>query len=73
MVLVQGGSLGPQVRQVLREPLTKCSLLLPSSQGETRKVGAPVVVQRVTNPTSIHEDTGLIPGLAQWVKDPPLP
>ena len=26
----------------------------------------------VTNPTSIHEDTGLRPGLTQWVKDPAL-
>ena len=25
--------------------------------------------QWVKNPTSIHEDVGLTPGLVQWVKD----
>ena len=37
------------------------------------KKGVPVVAQQVSSLTSIHEDTDLIPGLAQWVKDLVLP
>ena len=27
------------------------------------------MAQQLTNPTSVHEGAGLIPGLAQWVED----
>ena len=31
------------------------------------------MAQKLMNPTSIHDDMCLIPGLAHWFKDPVLP
>ena len=35
--------------------------------------GVPLVAQWLMNPTSIHKDTGSIPGLTQWAEDLVLP
>ena len=37
------------------------------------KLGVPIVAQWLTTPTRNHEIVGLIPGLAQCVKDSTLP
>ena len=37
-----------------------------------KKAGVPYAAQQVKDPTSIYEDSGLFPGLAQWIKEPEL-
>ena len=51
---------------ILMKEMIKCCL-------KYFKKTVPIVAQWVKDLTSIHEDSGLIPGLAQWVNDLMLP
>ena len=48
-------------------------IVVRTSLKKKKKIlGIPIVAQGVNYPTSIQEDAVLIPGLAQWIKDPAL-
>ena len=61
------GELGPFIKS--NEPLIKCEFKCIVTYIKKYLVGVPVVAQQLASMTSIHEDAGLIPGLAHWVED----
>ena len=60
-----------RVRDVLSEESS--GHLSQSRLKSEHSQGVPFMAQGLTNPTRIHEDAGLIPGLGQSVKDLVLP
>ena len=50
-----------------------CQFLCQKNKCKLAHMGVPIMAYRVKNPTSIHEDIGSIPGLAQCLAYPRSP
>ena len=60
-------------KQITVAPHEGSSGELKEQQRSKCRVGISFIPQRLMIPTRTHEAVGLIPGLAQWVKDLALP
>ena len=57
-------------KSIFHRTRTKCFKIFMEGEGSKWwRRGVPVMAQWLVNLTSIHDYTGLIPDLTQWVKD----